>query len=83
MVDNRASLRCNSCHNYNVAYTLTKDVLRSLLVESRRIVDRAAKDIGTCLEPKLGNPDIQGSGDTTDTSRSEERRVRSISYYGH
>ena len=44
-----------------MARTLTKPVPRSLLVDSRQISEKDAEEIGACLEPATGNPDLQGS----------------------
>ena len=50
------SILYNTRHDRNVARTLTKDVQRSLLVDSRKRAERAAEDIGSCLELVLGTP---------------------------
>ena len=59
-IDKRTPLRRKYLHNRNVACTLTKSVQISLLVNSRRQVDRALEDIVACLKPMPGKTDIQG-----------------------
>ena len=61
LIDNRTALRLNPGHNRNMAHKITKYVLRSLLVESRRITEKAAEEISTCLEPETVNPDVRGA----------------------
>ena len=61
LIDKRAYLHCNYHHNRNVARTLTKAVQRSLLVDSRRRAESSTEEIEACLEPTLGNPDLQGT----------------------
>ena len=51
----------NPRHTRNVAHTLKKAIHRSLLVNSRRQAEKAAEEIGACLEPEMGNPDLQGA----------------------
>ena len=54
MIDERAFLRRNTQHNWNVALTLTKSVRRSLPVDSRKLAERVTKEIGDFLDPALG-----------------------------
>ena len=48
----------NPQHNRNVVCTLTNSVRMSLLVESRKKVEKTAEEIGACLEPYTGNPGL-------------------------
>ena len=60
LIDEHAALRRNPRHNTNVARMLTTSIQRSLLVGSRRQAEKATEDIGTCLEPATGSPDLRG-----------------------
>ena len=43
-------------------HILTKSIRRFLLVDSRKITERAAEEIGSCLDPASGTPqDLQGA----------------------
>ena len=61
MVYERAALHRNPQHISNVARKLTKTVRRSLLVDSRCKEEKDTEDIGACLEPSTGYPDLRGS----------------------
>ena len=56
-----ADHRHMSDHKRNVAQTLTKSVINSLVVDTRRIAEAAAEYIGACLDTLEGAPvDLQG-----------------------
>ena len=61
VIDYCASFCRNPQHNQNAAHRITKDVRRSLLVDSRRQAEKVAEEIGSCLELLMGNPDLIGA----------------------
>ena len=60
MIDKHASLRHKLRHNRNVERNLIKSIWRSLLVDSRRRTEKAVEEIGVCMEPTTGIPDLRG-----------------------
>ena len=61
MIDECTALSHNPLHKINVERKITKSVWRSLLVDSRQPAEKAADDIGACLEPLTVNPDLRGA----------------------
>ena len=49
LIDTRADRFRRAYHNHNVARTLTKAVIKSLEVDTRRIAEVVAEEIGACL----------------------------------
>ena len=54
----RVALRRNPLHNRIMARGLTKAVSCSLLVDSRRLSEEAATEIGACIEPGSGKTNL-------------------------
>ena len=61
LIGKHATLRQNIFHHQNLARDPTKVVWRSLIEDYRRRAEKAASEIGVCLEPAMGNTDLHGA----------------------
>ena len=58
MICERAGLNINPCHHWNVARDLKKAVRGSILEDSQRQAEKAAAEIGACIDLETGDTDL-------------------------
>ena len=61
LMNKRTALRRNPHHSRNMARGVTRAVCWSLMADSWRLVEEAAREIGACLEPSTGGVDLRGA----------------------